>query len=182
MHQNRLALPPSYSDPEALANSLWGRGTTGFVEVLNHMTCPVTLLMAELVGEPIRVETYHEVTRPATPRECAFLGCPAETTVSFRQGTMRGGAGRIGFFADVESTVIPALLPKGADKDLKGNVPLGAIIAKIAKREPLGAIAYMGGAASTSRLWTDDGKYCIASASEHFMPWFCTLLNKSNPR
>ena len=165
---------PDPGDAAAYARLCQGRGAAGLAWALSTFTGPATVLFAELVGEPVTVDVWHRVGRTATPAECAILHAPAGTAVSERHATMRGGTGRTGFAAEVRSVLIPARLPAGAATDLAGTVPLGLIVAKYARREPLGAVPYMGGVAAAARLWIGD--LPLATASEQVMPWLCTLL------
>lgn len=172
-----LAPPPPSDDPAAYAAMAMGRGAAGLAEALRTFTGPATFIVEEILGEPVTVGTYSSVNRILEPRECALLDAPERTAAIDRKSDMKCGSGRIGMSAKVTSLVIPTRLPRDMAKDLKGNVPLGVLIAKTGRREPIGAVpTYGGGVASVARMWVNE--FPVAWVTEEFAPWFCKLLER----
>lgn len=161
----------------------------GLAAALRSFIGPATMLFACIAGTEdhpaeVTVKVWHSVSRAATAAECAFLQAPAGTRVLERHATMKAGClvaesdlvAISDVLAEVESVVVPARLPDDAMTGLKGEVPLGAVIAEHCWREPLGAVPWMGGVASTARMWI--GNQRVASASEQIMPWVCRMLER----
>jgi hypothetical protein len=162
-----------------LAASLRGTGAAGLAAALRTWAGPASALFAAIAGVPpqdVTVDVWQRADRTLTPAECALLHAPPGTAASERHARLHAGQGRRGLAADVTSLVIPARLPAGAATSLRGDVPLGLILAGLAVREPLGAVPYMGGVASTARLWI--GGLPVAAASEYVQPWICRLLER----
>jgi hypothetical protein len=183
-------MPPSCNDAAAVAAWCRGKGAAGLAAALQLFAGPATLLFACIAGTgdrpaEVTVSVWSTADRAATAAECAFLQAPAGTRVLERHATMRAGCliadselvMASAALAEVESVVVPARLPDSTRTSLKGEVPLGAVLAEIGWREPLGAVPWMGGVSSTARMWI--GNQRVASASEKIMPWICRMLERA---
>src|SRR5215471_2281826 len=172
-----LAPPPPSNDPAAYAAMAMGRGAAGLAEALRSFTGPATYIVQEILGEPVTVDVFSCVERILKPAECALLNAPKRTAAIDRKGVMTCGPSRRGMSADITSLVIPTRLPRDAEMAPNGNVPLGIVLAKTGRREPIGAVAtYGGGVASVARMWV--GAHPVAWVTEEFKPWFCKLLER----
>lgn len=175
MHASDTAV---ISDPAIAAKEVKGHGPERLAEVLRIYTGHVTLLVAHIMGADdkpatVTTNTWHSVCRALKPRECAFLDAPSGALAEERHSTMWASGVLV---AEVQALVITDRLPKEAREAIKGNTPLGAAVAAISEREPLGAVPYMGGVMSCGRLHRKDWDSILASASEQFMPWFCAAI------